>query len=411
MAALSEQEEFELLSLERERAARTSSAPKASSIGHGEGKTRPAAAVGEALLSMGTGAVATALGGLAGVAGTVLPGEEGQGARYVKKVQDALTYQPRTEGGQEILAAAAPIGEALESAGRAAGTATADATGSPLAGAAVDTAVQTLLPPGIGAAAGGAKSALKGTARSFMHSAVKPMWKDLKTGDAAKAIDTLLDEGVSPTMGGMAKLRERIDALNDEIKTRIGASNATVDVQQVGRALQDTFDKFSMQVNPNADLATIRSAWQEFQAHPALGGSGQVPVSLAQKMKQGTYRVLAGKYGEVGSAATESQKALARGLKEEIAANVPEVAGLNAKESLLLNALKVGERRALFEANKNPMGLSLLAQNPAAWAAFMADRSAAFKALAARLANRTSEALPTTQTGAAVGAGVVAATE
>jgi hypothetical protein len=40
-----------------------------------------------------------------------------------------------------------------------------------------------------------------------------------------------------------------------------------------------------------------------------------------------------------------------------------------------------------MEANKNPGGISLLAKNPMTWALFMADRSAAFKALAARMVN------------------------
>jgi len=45
-----------------------------------------------------------------------------------------------------------------------------------------------------------------------------------------------------------------------------------------------------------------------------------------------------------------------------------------------------------MELNKNPMGLSLLSGSGAAWAAFMADRSAAFKSLAARMLNRTNQA-------------------
>jgi len=43
------------------------------------------------------------------------------------------------------------------------------------------------------------------------------------------------------------------------------------------------------------------------------------------------------------------------------------------------------------------MGLALLASNPATWAAFMADRSAAFKSIAARMANNASKAANTTK--------------
>jgi hypothetical protein len=115
-------------------------------------------------------------------------------------------------------------------------------------------------------------------------------------------------------------------------------------------------------------------------------------VQLAQKLKQGTYKVLSGKYGEAGSASTEAQKALARGLKEEIASEVPAIAGLNAEESKLITTLKVAERRALMEMNKKPIGLAALAGDSKAALAFMADKSAAFKSLAARMINQAGKA-------------------
>jgi hypothetical protein len=40
--------------------------------------------------------------------------------------------------------------------------------------------------------------------------------------------------------------------------------------------------------------------------------------------------------------------------------------------------------------NKNPVGMTALAHNPLAAAGFMADRSAAFKSLAARLINNAA---------------------
>ena len=85
---------------------------------------------------------------------------------------------------------------------------------------------------------------------------------------------------------------------------------------------------------------------------------------------------------------------------------------MNAEESKMLNALNVAERRVLIDANKNPMGLSLLAGNPQKIAAFMADRSPLFKSLAARMLNRTAQAAPGLggASGAAGGAAAGAAT-
>jgi hypothetical protein len=110
-------------------------------------------------------------------------------------------------------------------------------------------------------------------------------------------------------------------------------------------------------------------------------------VQDAQRLKQGTYKVLEKKYGQLGSAETEAQKALARGLKEAIAEAVPEVGPLNAKQSELIKALKVTGRRAMMDDNRNPVGIAGLSGSPSQLAAMLADRSALLKSLAARGAN------------------------
>lgn len=250
--------------------------------------------------------------------------------------------------------------------------------------------------PGAAKLAGMAGNKLSGaissSAESLMQSAIKPTIKQLREGDAATAVRTLLDNGINPTKGGVNKLREMIDGLNTQIADKISTSGATIPKQNVMNALDDVRNKFTTQVAPQNDLAAIQGVADNFTAHPSIPGN-DIPVQLAQDMKQGTYRVLAKKYGQLGSAETEAQKGLARGLKDEIATAVPGVGALNAEESKLLTTLSVAERRALMDLNKNPMGLAALAGHPAGWAAFMADRSVTFKALAARLANTTANGL------------------
>jgi hypothetical protein len=77
----------------------------------------------------------------------------------------------------------------------------------------------------------------------------------------------------------------------------------------------------------------------------------------AQAMKQGTYGVLKGKFGEQGSAAVEAQKALARGLKEEIASQFPEINNLNAAESKLLDLQPILERAVSRISNHQIIGI------------------------------------------------------
>lgn len=287
------------------------------------------------------------------------------------------------------------VNQAIEHAAYDAGGKVTDATGSPELGFAANVATQAI--PAVLGGQGFSKvasPALQSGAKAVMQSALKPTVADLKSGKAARAVDTLLEEGINPTQGGVAKLQKHIDEIGTQVDDLIANSTATINKADVGSHLRSTWDSFKKQVNPQADLETIRKSWDAFKNHPMLAGKMDMPVQLAQDLKQGTYRQISKKYGQMGSAEVEAQKGLARGLKEEVSKAVPEVAALNKTESELINALNVAERRALMEANKNPMGLSLLANNPASWAAFMADKSALFKSLLARTMYSGSERIP-----------------
>jgi hypothetical protein len=215
----------------------------------------------------------------------------------------------------------------------------------------------------------------------LMQTALKPTLEQLKSGKAQTAVQTLLQEGINPTMKGVEQLKSKIGDINTEISNILSSYKGNVNKSDVLSRINDVRAKFTNQATPTADLNAIDNAVNDFiTSHPE-----KIPVELAQKIKQGTYKVLSGKFGEQGSAAVESQKALARGLKEEIATKVPEISSLNAKESKLIDTLNVTERRALMDLNKNPAGLSLLANDPAAAAGFMADKSALAKSLLARM--------------------------
>lgn len=302
--------------------------------------------------------------------------------------------------GARALGASAPLADAIASGGLStSGNALTRVAGGAISGAATAGAVDpsqagagTVIGgalPGVVKVAGVAGNALSDAAqaggRRLMQSAIKPTIAQLKSGDAQTAIDTLLKYGISPTKAGVEKIKGLIDDLNNQVSGAIGSSTATVSKQKVLDALNDVRAKFTNQVSPTGDLNAIDGVANDFAAHPALPAGDAIPVQQAQTLKQGTYGVLSKKYGQMGSAETEAQKGLARGLKEEVASAVPGVQGLNAEESKLITTLNVSERRALTEMNKNPVGLTALAHNPIAAAGFLADRSAAFKAIAARL--------------------------
>lgn len=104
---------------------------------------------GEAALSIGSAALAEPVSGLAGLVGTALPGEEGQGAKFVQSVGDAMTYEPMTEKGVDYMRKVAeilqPVGEVIQGASQNLGDKAYSATGSPALAAAAYSAPTALL--------------------------------------------------------------------------------------------------------------------------------------------------------------------------------------------------------------------------------------------------------------------------
>lgn len=341
-----------------------------------------------------SGKLAGEVAGTAGVGGALANGARAVGV--APELVSAIGSGGMTGGGSALTRAA---GGSITGAGSAGLVDPKTAGTGALIGGALPGATQLAGKAG-NALFNAAQNGSQALANRLMQSAIKPTIAQRQSGEADTAIKTLLEYGISPTKSGVNKLQALIDDLNTQISDKIGNSTATVDKQKVLDALDPLRAKFASQVSPTKDLGAIQSVADDFAAHPSLQGA-QIPVQQAQEMKQGTYRVLNGKFGEAGSAETEAQKGLARGLKDEIATVVPGVGPLNAEESKLLTTLKVSERRALLEANKNTMGLASLANNPLSWAAFMADRSSAFKALAARMVANSVPAV------GAVGQGVL----
>lgn len=141
----------------------------------------------EAAGTIGSAIVAEPVSGLAGIAGAILPGKEGQGADWVKSTQDALTYQPRTESGQNTIRSIgeklAPIGEIIEGASKKLGDKAYAATESPALAAAAYSAPTAFLEglglKGLSIAKAPAGSMNLSTARSGFGGVVNDKWSYL----------------------------------------------------------------------------------------------------------------------------------------------------------------------------------------------------------------------------------------
>ncbi len=95
----------------------------------------------ESAARFATGMISQPLSGFAGLAGSILPGPQGQGADWVNKVQSALTYEPRTKLGGQLSNLAAIPGQVITKPAEYVGEKVADA-GFPAVGAYLNGAIQ-----------------------------------------------------------------------------------------------------------------------------------------------------------------------------------------------------------------------------------------------------------------------------
>jgi hypothetical protein len=262
----------------------------------------------------------------------------------------------------------------------------------------------------------------------LMQSAVKP-----STKETARAIlqgvpqanlpivKTLLAEKANVSRAGIAKLTAIINATNDEIKTVVrGIPGTPISPQRVAGRTIDTLVQAGNQVDPQADVAAVQGVTQRFLEHPqttrlaqtgtttqptgVLNAAGQmitrqapvmgrvsknISAETAQTLKEGTYRSLQSRaYGELKRPEVEAQKALARGLKEEVSAEAAkrgiDLTTLNAREGNAIITKEAIADRLAAAGNGDPIAFAWLAANPVHGLLYVAEKSPAVKSMLAR---------------------------
>lgn len=293
--------------------------------------------------------------------------------------------------------------------------------------AATGIAGQAVLQGGTQAIGGAVAPMLRHGAGVIMQSAVKPGLKETAravakgvTPSNLPIVKTLLTEGVNVTPGGIAKLDRIINATNAKIKEAVANLPGSVDPAKVATRTKGVADRLAQQVDPMDDVSAVQRVTDNFLSQPGttavgqvgtksvptgvLNASGmmvshQVPVmgrvpralSLpeAQAMKTGTYRTLKEKaYGEMKGPAIEANKALARGLKEEIEMEARksgvDLGAFNAREGAAITAKEAVAKRVAAAGNRDAISLAWLAANPTAGLLFVMERSPVVKSLLAR---------------------------
>lgn len=250
-------------------------------------------------------------------------------------------------------------------------------------GTAANVGIQTIPSLVGGQAMKPAAAASEWLGRRIMQSALKPNQLARTSGNAEKAITTLMDEGINATEGGAAALRDKISSLSNEVKTILQKyPEGTVDKHKVADALAGAYEKALQHPTPQADLKILDQAVNDFLSW----NPQKIPVQQAQEMKQAVWKKLGersfGK-GLVPDAARDAEKSFGSGLRQGIEEVAPEVGPRNAKQGELINALKQVERRTGVEGNKNIIGLGALSPSSESALAWIIDRSPAAKSMLA----------------------------
>jgi hypothetical protein len=193
-------------------------------------------------------------------------------------------------------------------------------------------------------------------AEHMYQSSLKPSTTNA-AAENVRTVRTGVDSGVPVSEAGLAKLNGLIRDLDSKIEAEIKNNpNAPINKFDVTKNLNAPAQRFAQQVAPAADLQHISEVGNEFlESQP-----GTITAENAQAIKKGTYQRIGDRaYGEVVSARVEAEKALARGIKQELEKTFPEIKQLNAEQSKYLDLRGALERAVNRAANRQTMAARL----------------------------------------------------
>lgn len=182
----------------------------------------------DATRTLAQGAVAGPVSGLAGIAGAVLPGPEGQGADWQRKAQEFLSHQPQTPGSELLVNTATAPFQWLADRGNEVGGGYAD-LGQPALGAginAVSQVVPALVGKGaqkpIGAMVKNAKTKLAGEAsrNSVKDATYKAAVEEGYVVPPSEYNPTFVGNRIE-SVGGKAAIKQQAEIQNQQITNKI----------------------------------------------------------------------------------------------------------------------------------------------------------------------------------------------
>lgn len=322
---------------------------------------------------------------------------------------------PATAMAPGVASGSRALGEVADRAAYKAGGAVTDLSAKVMppqaaAGLGYATNVGIQAVPAVLGAKGGSKLApvMEREARGLMSSALKPDKFARESGNAERAITTLLDKGYNVTAGGVEKMTAAIDKLDDQLDVALKNAQGSIQTRAIVQPVKDAIAKFKDGLDHAENTEAIRKEVLKFFDHPEVQRALQIPVGTAQRIKRAIYKELGDKAYGLGikpEAQAEGKKAIARGLKEGIEQAVPGTEGINREMGDLINARDIAQQRVGTAANRDILGLGAFAiRHPIEFLTWMANRNEMAKSVAARALHATPGAVPTAAGGLAGGA-------
>ena len=330
---------------------------------------------------------ATALGVPLVPAGVAMAGGE------VLKIADELITSGAYQAGDAVRGLHTDMGFPADVAARA--------------GFATNVGIQAIPALAGGGVARSAAPLFENAARRIMQNTIKPDALARRSGDAPKAIETMLEKGINATEGGMQQVQGRVTNLENQIQNILDQSPAMVGKKDVASHITKAVNAIRYDLKRPEKFSDIEEVYAKFLSQPEIKNLGMIPVSVANKMKQAFYAELKDLSFVPGAdltAAAKAQKALAGGLRAETGKAEPAIVPSLAEQSEFINVLKVMAPQVGREGNKQIVGLGALAPSVENALVWLIERYPWSKSILARTLYSGSEAIPAIGVGGTIGA-------
>lgn len=238
-----------------------------------------------------------------------------------------------------------------------------------------------------------APTGLRAIPRGLMQSSIKPNLEARQSGDAGRAINTMLEKGINATPAAMETAKLKVGSLENTLQEVLRESTKrglVIDGEAVAKSLDTLRKDTALRPGKPENLKQIQDLQDRFtKGIDEIVDLHRIPIDLANKIKQTytkdlTERVNAYQPGQALNYFDKAQKQVSGEIRRLVGEAEPKVVPTLKEQSELLNVLEVAGPQISREGNKNIVGLGWLSPSMLRTAGWMLDRYPWFKSMLAR---------------------------